>query len=74
MDPVENEPTSELIGKTIAAIEPVAIDHYTNARREDPAALGGDYPDGWLITFTDGGKVYLRASYDDSAVHFEPPA
>lgn len=46
----------DLLGKTIASIH-AAVTH----EREDP---------GWLIAFTDGTRVYLRATYFDSGVQF----
>lgn len=61
------ETPSELVGKTIAAIEPYAAEHY---RRHEGHVEGEGEADAWKITFTDGTVRVLMASYDDSAVHW----
>ncbi len=52
-------PEVQLVGKTIARIIPRGI----------PDGI----PETWVLEFTDGDRVELRAHYDDSEVFFMRP-
>jgi len=52
----------QLVGKTIAKVTTVP---------DDASAIGE--LEGWTIEFTDGDKIRLKASYDDSCVQLVEP-
>ena len=71
----------DIVGKTIASIQPCVNNCYPSEPEQAHVLIDGDSgadgdieADAWLVTFTDGSAVTLTASYSDSSVHIRPHA